>query len=471
MSINIIEIPVRNLIPNPDNPRKDVGDVTELADSIKEQGLQQALVVTPDHEEHGERLFRVVIGHRRLAACKLAGLESVPCIVRELDARTERELMLVENCQRSDLTPLEEADGYQGLLDLGAGVGELAAKTGRSESFVRGRLRIARIPADVRAKSNSFAQLSLSQLDDLAEFEDRPDMMAELASMAGTKNWDWKRGQLRSRMRIEDWQKRMRQVLDGLGLVVDPGPSVWTTPAGYRYYDTWSGKPDEFKQWYGQWREKNPYGGPVIRFSERTVLCFPQLSPEEIAERDAKSERREREQAAFQEALVARKEFNRLAYTLRTDWIRKHATGFNGGQLRKATTRLSLLALTGTDNHPGLIAGRQWDNADRVIDAYNALATTPLPTPEDDDVTFYCEESIAELHRRQHVEGAANRELLLILCAQLETLINPATWADKDDITIARTYYRTLEDLGYPISDEETKALNGCFLPEDDEAK
>lgn len=471
MAISIIDINVKSLIPNPNNPRKDVGDVTELADSIKEQGLQQALVVTPDHEEHGERLFRVVIGHRRLAACRLAGIERVPCVVRELDARTERELMLVENCQRSDLTPLEEADGYQGLLDLGAGVGELASKTGRSESFVRGRLRIARIPADVRAKSNSFAQLSLFQLDELAEFEDRPDMMAELASMAGTKNWDWKLGQLRSRMRVEDWQKRMRQVLDGLGLVVDPGPSIWTTPAGYRYYSTWSGEPDEFKQWYGQWREKNPYGEPVIRFSERTVLCFPQLSPEEIAERDAKSERREWEQAAFQEALAARKEFDRLVYTLRTDWIRKHATGFNGGQLRKANTRLSLLALTGTNLCDGLIAGAEWNNLDHVLDAYNLLAATPLPCDDTSDRGLWRETNLAELHRRQHVEGAANRELLLILCAQIEALIKPGTWADECDITIAQAYYHTLADLGYPTSDEENKALNGCFLPEDDEAE
>ena len=471
MSINIIDINVTNLIPNPNNPRRDVGDVTELADSIREQGLQQALVVTPDHEEHGERLFRVVIGHRRLAACKLVGIERVPCVVRELDAKTERELMLVENCQRSDLTPLEEADGYQGLLDLGANVGELASKTGRSESFVRGRLRIARIPAEVRSGSEAFAQLSLSQLGDLAEFEAYPDMMAELASMAGTKNWDWKRGQLRSRMRVEDWQKRMRQVLDGLGLVVDPGPSIWTTPAGYRYFNTWSGEPDEFEKWYGQWREKNPYGGPVIRFSERTVLCFPQLSPEEIAERDAKSERREREQAAFQEALAARKEFDRLVYTLRTDWIRKHATGFNGGQLRKANTRLSLLALTGTNLCDGLIAGAEWNNLDHVLDAYNLLAATPLPCDDTSDRGLWRETNLAELHRRQHVEGAANRELLLILCAQIEALIKPGTWADECDITIAQAYYHTLADLGYPTSDEENKALNGCFLPEDDEAE
>lgn len=132
------------------------------------------------------------------------------------------------------------------------------AKTGRSESFVRGRLRIARIPAEVRSGSDAFAQLSLSQLDDLAEFEAYPDMMAELASMAGTKNWDWKRGQLRSRVRVEAWQQSMRTALEALGLTVDVSASTWTTPEGYRYYNTWSGEPDEFKQWYGQWREKNP---------------------------------------------------------------------------------------------------------------------------------------------------------------------------------------------------------------------
>ena len=86
MAINIIDISEKSLIPNPNTPRKDVGAVTELADSIKEQGLQQAPVVTPDHEVLGERRFRVVFGHRRLAACKLAGIARVPCVVRECDA-------------------------------------------------------------------------------------------------------------------------------------------------------------------------------------------------------------------------------------------------------------------------------------------------------------------------------------------------------------------------------------------------
>ena len=86
-----------------------------------------------------------------------------------------------------------------------------------------------------------------------------------------------------------------------------------------------------------------------------------------------------------------------------------------------------------------------------------------------EDVDLYCEQNLTELHRRQNVEGAANRELLLILCAQMEAIIDHSTWADKDDITIAQAYYRALEDLGYPISDEETKALEGEYLPAEDE--
>lgn len=137
--------------------------------------------------------------------------------------------------------------------------------------------------------------------------------------------------------------------------------------------------------------------------------------------------------------------------------------------MRKATTRLSLLALTGTELCHGLISGASWNNIDNVLDAYNLLAATPLPYGDTSDRGLWREQNLTELHRRQHVEGAANRELLLILCAQIEALIKPGTWANKDDITLAQTYYRALEDLGYPTSDEENKALNGEYLPVEDE--
>ena len=132
---SIVMLDVGLIDPNPANPRRDVGDVSELADSIRVQGIRQNLLVTPAPQGR----YLLVIGHRRLAAAKLAGLGRVPAVVADLSEREQRELMLVENGQRTDLTVIEEADGYQGLLDLGVGVDEAAQRTGRSASLVRRR--------------------------------------------------------------------------------------------------------------------------------------------------------------------------------------------------------------------------------------------------------------------------------------------------------------------------------------------
>lgn len=91
--------------PHPDNPRKNIGDVNDLAASIKTNGLLTPLSVVPN----GER-YRVIAGHRRLAACKQAGIRAVPCFVLQLDPLQQLEAMVTENCQREQLTVLEEAD-------------------------------------------------------------------------------------------------------------------------------------------------------------------------------------------------------------------------------------------------------------------------------------------------------------------------------------------------------------------------
>ena len=115
-------IPVSKLWRHPDNPRKDLGDVTELAESIKVNGVLQNLTVVPLIGEitkkwDGES-YRVIIGHRRLAAAKLAGLEELPCVVVEMSEREQLSTMLTENMQRSDLTVYEQAQGFQMMLDM-----------------------------------------------------------------------------------------------------------------------------------------------------------------------------------------------------------------------------------------------------------------------------------------------------------------------------------------------------------------
>ncbi|MDB6807207.1 ParB/RepB/Spo0J family partition protein [Bifidobacterium longum] len=199
--------------PNPANPRRDVGDVGELADSIRAQGIRQNLLVVPAPEGR----FTLVIGHRRLAGAKLAGLERVPAVVAELDEREQRELMLVENSQRTDLTVVEEADGYQGLLDLGSSVEEAARKTGRSVSLVRRRLKVAAIDDDMRSHVGA-AQLSIEDWETIADYEAWPDLQERLAKAAGGRNWNMAVREAKTERKWREWLASARATLAGLDI-------------------------------------------------------------------------------------------------------------------------------------------------------------------------------------------------------------------------------------------------------------
>lgn len=140
----ITNIEVTKLLQHPDNPRKSIGDVTELTESIKARGILQNLTVVP--AENG--MYTVIIGHRRLAAAKQAGLTEVPCAVVDMDYKTQLSTMLLENMQRSDLTVYEQAQGMQMMFDLGVPVAEIVEKTGFAETTVRKRLKIATLPTE-----------------------------------------------------------------------------------------------------------------------------------------------------------------------------------------------------------------------------------------------------------------------------------------------------------------------------------
>ena len=131
-------LPVDKLIPHPDNPRKDLGDITELAASIKAKGVLQNLTVV----EAGDDTYRIIIGHRRHAAAKLAGLKVLPCVIADMTPQEQFETMMVENVQRSDLTVYEQAEGFQMMLDMGGSVEQVAQKTGFSETTVRNRVKL-----------------------------------------------------------------------------------------------------------------------------------------------------------------------------------------------------------------------------------------------------------------------------------------------------------------------------------------
>lgn len=181
----ITNIEVTKLLQHPDNPRKNIGDVTELAESIKARGILQNLTVVP--AENG--LYTVVIGHRRLAAAKKAGLTEIPCAVVDMDYKTQLSTMLLENMQRSDLTVYEQAQGMQMMFDLGVPVAEIVEKTGFAETTVRKRLKIATLPTEQMQQAVERG----GKLEDYVQIADIKDEKErrELLKVVGTREFEF----------------------------------------------------------------------------------------------------------------------------------------------------------------------------------------------------------------------------------------------------------------------------------------
>lgn len=179
-------IPTDKLHPHPDNPRKVIGDVSELAESIKANGILQNLTVVPNNDSWDD--FTVIIGHRRLAAAKQAGLTELPCAVVEMTEKEQLSTMLTENMQRSDLTVYEQAKGFQMLIDLGDSVAEVVEKTGFKESTVRRRLKLAELDEE-SFKDSQLRQPTLADYERLNQIKNI-DARNELLKSIGTNNFD-----------------------------------------------------------------------------------------------------------------------------------------------------------------------------------------------------------------------------------------------------------------------------------------
>jgi ParB family chromosome partitioning protein len=143
-------LPVEFITANRANPRRsfDDGALEELTNSIREKGVMQPLLVRPSSDPD---IFEIIAGERRWRAAQRAGLHEVPVIVREVDDKEALELAIIENVQRADLNPLEEAMGYEQLIDQFAYTQQdLAQVIGKSRSHVANTLRLLKLPEDVR---------------------------------------------------------------------------------------------------------------------------------------------------------------------------------------------------------------------------------------------------------------------------------------------------------------------------------
>jgi ParB family chromosome partitioning protein len=462
---------VDQLEPHPDNPRKDLGDLTDLAASISAQGIKQNLLVVPI--EGSEARYRVIIGHRRLAASKLAGLQQVPCAISELSDLEQRELMIVENSQRADLTAIEEADAYQGLLDLGLKTFDIARRTGRSGKYVRTRLKAASIPKTTRELASDFAQLSITELDALAEFAGDPDTQRMLARVAGTREWDWKLEQARESVRSANWLKTAREVVDRYGIPIIENPireEEWMTPKGYEYERGFYGNDKPFatqwKDYLAEHADIEPHALLKGHCVEIYVVADPQKDDQDtLKEKAARAKR-----LAWEKQV---KEFHQQARALREQWVREHVRTMTDKELHQAVVKLTLPVLMGSSAY-GFFRGLDSTTADLAVESYNRIRQgDPLPVTAKDASReiwhLMCQNNWDELNRRQQLNDG-ERELFLLLVVSCEAFIAWRTWTGTPNIeSSVRPYYSLLEQLGYPISSEETAAIQGQYAGEDNQ--
>lgn len=173
-----VNMKLMDIVPNKDQPRKtfDEGALEELSESIAKHGVLQPLLVRP--LPNGS--YQLVAGERRWRASRMAGLSQVPVVIKELTDTQTMEIALIENLQREDLNPIEEAEGLQALIDTcGMTQDEVAMSVGRSRPAVTNSLRLLRLPEEVRELTRE-AQISAGHARALLAFDD-PKKMIELA--------------------------------------------------------------------------------------------------------------------------------------------------------------------------------------------------------------------------------------------------------------------------------------------------
>jgi ParB family chromosome partitioning protein len=222
-SVGVRVIPVDRIDPNPQQPRLAFDEATllELSASIKEHGVLQPILVRP----LDDRRYELIAGERRWRASKLAGLTTIPALIEDIDDDTALEIAIIENLQREDISPLDEAAMFDRMVhEHGYSIRKLADKLGEDKGYLENRLRLADAPAEVR-ELVSLRKDTLSHAYELMKVED-PKKRKRLAAQVAA-------GQLtliKLREKIEGRRPRRRDLDDETADPADASAAAEATP-------------------------------------------------------------------------------------------------------------------------------------------------------------------------------------------------------------------------------------------------
>lgn len=443
MATTLEQLPLRSIDSHPHNPRRDLGDLTELTASIKIHGVVEPIVVVPA----GKR-YLTIAGHRRLAAAAIAKTVTVPAIIREDLGQLADQIavMLVENLHRADLTPVEESAAYQELLALeGYTVDSIAAMVGRSKRTVQLRLGLARLPEKTLAKVQD-RQLSLAEAEVMATFAKDPAAIKRLEAAAGTGNFRWAVENEKASAARKRAEAKQRTAAAKAGL------TAVKAPQGY----PWSGKVRPLTGSYGigvtaAAHETCPGHCAVLRGSaDYELACSDAIANGHIKEprSPAKDKPETAKQRATREAFEAGAA---AAIAVRRAWLAEHLGGVRpAGKVADALASPLLLERELTD------LSRNRDGS--LDDAAEAFG---LKVPElgEDDATHAYQRSRTVLASliEQTATWPASRVVALLLYLAIEeaTPSDEKYWRAPDTAEA----YQLLAKAGYELSTWEQNAL------------
>ena len=452
----IIMIPIKQLEHHPENPRKDLGDLTELAESIKANGVMQNLTVVM--HDPMRVTYYVVIGNRRLEAAKMAGLEAIPCVITDMDHKTQISTMLMENMQRADLTMYEQAQGFQMMMDLGLTEAEISDMTGFSRTTVHRRVKMAELDQETLQKVG--AQLTMDDLDQLAKIRDLDKRNAMLKE-AGTSSYKWKIENAITEQKKDDNYQLIREILLKAGCIEQ------STDGMHKFWETYEYLPYDTRISL----EKYEAGQSILPEDERQLYFSKEWScvrfyaekrmeePEEKEQTEEDIEKEERLKEA-QEAWERLEEIENHARESRDSFIADLTVKQKDS--RKALEWM-IQALTVTNNADDWLS--------RILPDYEDEELEKLPeghTEADLDLkwirvaineapTTYAEVMGALFFDGEDsIRGRWNRDKKPGYCRNLAMI----------------TGYEWLEDFGYQVSDDERGYLDGtldCYREEAEE--
>lgn len=196
--------PLEKLRPNPAQPRKtlDESELKGLAESIKEKGVLQPLVVRRSDE--GEGTYDIIAGERRYRAALMVGLASIPVVIKDVSPEEVLELALIENIQRMDLTPMEEAMAYRRLLEEhGITQKDLSRRIGKDRSTIANTLRLLKLPQEIQEDLNS-GSITMGHARALLMLEGVPEAMLELCRRIKSEGLTVRQAEAMARALLQD---------------------------------------------------------------------------------------------------------------------------------------------------------------------------------------------------------------------------------------------------------------------------